>query len=228
MSSIDLKDSSGDSSFEDEDEEQEEEVVESLGSQIVKNYQRSVFDRHDFLPEGFIEALITEESVLKELAITEQTKENKKLIDFVVKKSPKIFAVLAVCNFKTDDLRKAVTNFGRHKLNDLCLPITKPTEDRESEVPFFNTPRKPWDTSSIDDFCKKQWMFLAPVFSSKILNLQLHADHILPFTSQDGDKKSGAFGEVHQVAVHEKHYTNPVLTVRYICLVLQVTFLNLG
>jgi hypothetical protein len=43
--------------------------------------------------------------------------------------------------------------------------------------------------------------------------LDLHPGVILPFTWQQDDMKSGAFGEVHQVTVHPSHHKDPVLTV---------------
>jgi hypothetical protein len=204
----DSEESSSDSSSSGKDKE------ESLGAQVVTFFERSVFDRRDFLPEGCIDTLITEGAVLKELRITpvaKESKDNKKLLNFILKDGRKIFATLLISRFKGDDLRKAITQFRRKEIGDKFLPITEQTKNN---VPFFNPPRKPWDTTSIRTFCNEQWLFLAPVFSSERPNLELHTDDILPFTGQDGDVKSGAFGEVHQVTVHPKHYTNPVLTVR--------------
>jgi hypothetical protein len=207
--SSDSEDSSSDSSSNGKEKEEE-----SLGALIVTKYQKSVFDRHDFLPEGCIEALITEPAVIKELAITEETKDSRKLLNFVLKEGRKIFAILLVSSFKGENLHKAITQFRRKEIGDASLPIT---EETKNNVPFFNPPKKPWNTMSIYNFCEVQWRFLAPVFSSERLSLQLHANHILPFTSQDGDVKSGAFGEVHQVTVHPSHYKDPVLTVRFFC-----------
>jgi hypothetical protein len=210
MSSSDSEDTSIDPSSSGEEKE------ESLVNQIVAKLDNSIFDGKDFLPEGCIETLITEATVMKEMGITEETKEDsRKLLSFILKDGRKIFAILIFSSFKSQALREAVTQFRRKKIGDVSLPITD-----VANVPFFKPPKQPWDNWSVRNFCKGQWIFLAPVFSNEKLNLQLRADHILPFTSQDNDIKSGAFGEVHQVTVHPSHHTNPVLTVRifYICL----------
>jgi hypothetical protein len=206
-SDSDSENSSSDSSSDGKEEE-------SLGAQIVTFFKRSVFDRHDFLPDGCIDTLITEDAVMKELGIIPEAKEireNRKLLNFIRREGRKIFAILLVSRFKGEDLHKAITQFRKKEIGDASLPIT---EETKINVPFFVSTRKPWDTTSIRTFCNEQWLFLAPVFSSERLNLELHANDILPFTGQDGDMKSGAFGEVHQVTVHPQHYTNPVLTVR--------------
>ncbi len=212
-SDSDSYNSSSDSSSNGKEKEQE-----SLGAQIVTFFRESVFDRHDFLPEGCIDKLITEDAVMRELGITPEAKEiekNRKLLDFILKDGRKIFAILLVSQFKGDDLQKAIAQFRRNKIGDISLPIT---EETKIKVPFFNPPKrpkKPWDTRSIRSFCIEQWLFLAPVFSSERLNLELHANDILPFTGQGSDVKSGAFGKVYQVTVHPQHYTEPVLTVRF-------------
>lgn len=189
---------------------------ERLGDQIVKKLQRSAFDKKVFLPEGCIHELITKTAVVKELAFTKEEMEKEsstKLLKFIMEKGPKIFAItlLAGYGFPSKDLRKAMNHFRRSSFGDESLPVM---DETKSNHPFFGeSPKSPWGAMSILNFCDKQWAFLAPVFSEKRLNLQLNDDDILPFTCQDNDVKSGAFGEVHQVTVHPSHYQNPVLTV---------------
>jgi hypothetical protein len=207
MSSSDSEDPSSDSSSSGKEKEK------SLVDQIAMKLERSIFDRHDFLPEGCIETLITEATVMKEMGITEETKEeSRKLLGFILKDGRKIFAILLLSGFEGKTLREVITQFRRKKIGDASLPITDKTK-----VPFFISPKQHWNEWWIRNFYERQWILLAPVFSSERLNLQLRADHVLPFTSQDNDIKSGAFGEVHQVTVHPKHHTNPVLTVRIFC-----------
>jgi hypothetical protein len=183
--SSDAEDSSTESSS------NEEEERESLGAQIVKNFKRSVFDRLDFLPEGCIKTLVTESAVIncKELALTQEDmneESNTKLLNFILKKGRKIFAILLIIGFKDKDLQRATNQFRRSKLGDSF------TEETKSQVPFFGEhPKSPWEETSIRRFCNEQSAFLAPVFSSESLNLQLHAHDVLPFTGQDGDVKSG-------------------------------------
>jgi hypothetical protein len=205
--SSESEDSSSDSSSNSE---------ESLGSQIVKKFQKSVFDKRDFLPIGCIDTLITESNVIKELAFSqEEMKESSstKVLNFVLKEGKNIFAIILIVGLKGKDLRKALSQFRRSKFGDASLPIT---DEIKNQLPFFGVPaKKPWDDVLIRRFCEEQWLFLSPVFSEEKLNLQLHANDILPFICQDDDVKSGAFGEVHQVTVHPSHQENPILTVRF-------------
>jgi hypothetical protein len=181
----------------------------------VKKFEKSVFDKRDFLPNGCINTLITEYAVIRELAFTQKEMEDKsnfKLVTFILNEGAKIFAIMLVAGFKGKDLYKAINQFRRSKLGDKSLPIL---EEAEDEVPlFWYPPKSPWDPPSIRRFCNER-AFLAPVFSNKHLNLELHARDILPFTCQADSAKSGAFGEVHQVTVHPTHHKNPVLTVRF-------------
>ena len=207
--SSDTEDSSSDSSSPGEEEE-------SLGSQIVKRLDKSVFDRSEFLPNGCIEKLITKCAVIKELGFTQEDMKKEKpssakLVEFILNEGRKLFAIMLMSRFKGGDLQKGMNQFRRNKLGDAFLPIT---EENESKVPFFNPPKKPWDRQSIRTFCNEQWAFLAPVFSDEYLNLQLHTNEILPFICQGNGVRSGAFSEVHQVIVHPSHYKNPVLMVR--------------
>jgi hypothetical protein len=191
-------------------------LEESLGSQIVKKFQKSVFDKRDFLPVGCIDKLITECSVIKELVFTQEEmreSSNIKVLNFVLKEGKKIFAIMLIVGLKGKDLRKALNQFRRSKFGDASLPIT---DEIKNALPFFGVPaKKPWDDVLIRRFCEEQWLFLSPVFSEEKLSLRLHTNDILPFIYQDDDVKSGAFGEVHQVTVHPFHHENPILTVRF-------------
>jgi hypothetical protein len=218
--SSDTEDSSSDSSSPGEEE--------SLGSQIVRKLDKSVFDRSEFLPDGCIEKLITKCAVIKELGLTQEDMKKEKsssakLVEFILNEGRKLFAVMLMSRFKGGDLQKGMTQFRRNKLGDAFLPIT---EENESKVPFFNPPKKPWDRQSIRAFCIEQWAFLVPVFSDESLNLQLHRNEILPFICQGDDVRSGAFGEVHQVTVHPSHHTNPVFMVRLLSPLSMSTCLN--
>ena len=167
--------------------------------------------------------LITEDAVIKELGFSEEEsrkESNTKLLNFILKDAKKIFAILLCAGFsnQSKDLRKAMTQFRKRSFGDASLPITSGTRHK---VPFFGDdksepqPERPWDRMRTRNFCKEQWAFLAPVFSKERLDLELHSDDILPFILKDDDVKSGAFGEVHRVTVHESHQENPVTTVRF-------------
>jgi len=184
--------------------------VESLVDRIFKQFEESVFDKDDFLPDGCIDRLITKEAVISELTLTQddlKKDSTAKLLNFILRKGKLIFAILLVAGFQGTQLVKAVTQFRKSKMGDSSLPIT---EEIKRNTPFFGS----WSQSSSHNFLKKQWAFLSPVFSQERKNLELHPKVILPFTCQADSVKSGAFGEVHQVTVHPSHHKDPVLTVR--------------
>jgi len=183
---------------------------ESLVDKIVTQLQESVFDNDEFLPDGCIDRLITKEAVMSELALSQDDLKkgsNATLVNFILKKGKVLFAILLVSGFHGTQLVKAVTQFGMKGMGDSKLPIT---EEIRRSTPFFGS----WSQNMSHNFLKKQWAFLSPVFCEEKKNLELHPRVIMPFTCQEDSVKSGAFGEVHQVTVHEAHHKDPVLTVR--------------
>ena len=191
-------------------------VEECLSDRIMSTTVTSVFHQREFYPHGCIESLMTEKPVMKELAMTEDELargENKKLLDFILTRGSRLFAILLDIRLQQADLRVAIGQFSDASFGDASLPITS---RNINDVPFVGEARmaKPWTRRLIKDFRFKQFEYLAPVFSPNKLDLQLHPLTIFPFISRDKDRKAGAFGEVSQVEIHPAHHTDPILTVR--------------
>ncbi|KAJ8113697.1 hypothetical protein ONZ43_g5096 [Nemania bipapillata] len=65
-----------------------------------------------------------------------------------------------------------------------------------------------WTQARIDDFCKKQWRFLSPVFSTSKFIRKFDQRCIMPFTEKYPECGSGAFGQVTKYKIHESHLIN--------------------
>jgi hypothetical protein len=187
----------------------EDEFLEVL---IVNEFEKSTFDRHDFLPHDRIDKLITRASVAHALNLNltrNLASGDERLLNFILQSAKRVFAIVLTCHFRGTDLRRVMTMFRRKYFEDNDLPVTN---DVLAELDFFN--KKPWSAMERRLFFREQWAFLAPVFSSDNFKLDLEPDHILPFILVDQDTKSGSFNQVFHATIHPAHWTNPVLTVR--------------
>ncbi|KAG4432452.1 hypothetical protein IFR05_012067 [Cadophora sp. M221] len=181
---------------------------------VSKSSTSFVPDRREFYPAGSIEPLITKESIIKELELTveeQRRKSNLLLVDFILTRAKRVFAILVSLGFPNKAaLLKATKQFQKYSFGDAKLPITRENVDG---LPFFGEPDvRPWDSRLRKDFRFKQFEFLAPVFCSNELHMEVDTLCIFPFTALNGDRKAGGFGEVFQVVVHPDHYENPILT----------------
>ena len=185
---------------------------EFLGVLIVNEFEKSTFDRHDFLPHDRIDKLITRPSVAHALNIDltrNLASGDERLLNFILQSAKRVFAIILTCHFRGTDLRRVMTMFRRNHFEDNALPVTN---DVLAELDCFN--KKPWSAMERRLFFREQWAFLAPVFSSDNFKMDLEPDHILPFILVDQDTKSGSFNQGFHATIHPSHWTNPVLTVR--------------
>lgn len=189
---------------------------------LEKSCKAVVFENREFFPDGSIEPLITKESVMKELIITEETlQENPtaELLDFILTRGKRLFAILINIGLTGEKLVDAIRQFLEISFGDESLPITNANVHT---VPFFDGqvsfvgkkrghPLR-WGERLKRQFRFTQFEYLAPVFSSDNLDMELDAQYILPFIARHGDRKTGGFGEVYQVDVHPSHHKTPILT----------------
>jgi hypothetical protein len=187
---------------------------EFLGAVIIRKFEKSAFDRHDFLPHDRIDKLITRPSVAHALNIdltsNLTTFGEESLLNFILQSAKRVFAIILTCNFHDwMDLRIVMQKFKRKHFEDKALPVTS---DVLAELGCFH--KKPWSAMERRLFFREQWAFLAPVFSSDNFKMDLEPDHILPFILVDQDTKSESFNQVFHATIHPAHWTNPVLTVK--------------
>jgi len=181
---------------------------EFLGVLIVNEFEKSTFDRHDFLPHDRIDKLITRASVAHALNLNLASRDER-LLNFILQSAKRVFAIILTCNFRGHDLRRVMETFKRKHFEDKALPVTS---DVLAELDCFN--KKPWSAMERRLFFREQWAFLAPVFSSDNFKMDLEPDHILPFILVGQDTKSGNFNQGFHATIHPSHWTNPVLKVR--------------
>jgi hypothetical protein len=131
------------------------------------------------------------------------------LVDFILQSAKRVFAITLTCHFRDSDLRGVMQRFKREHFEDKALPVKS---DVLSELECFN--KIPWSAFRRRLFFRQQWAFLAPVFSSDNVELDLEPDHILPLKLIDQDPKEGIFNRGFHATIHPSHWTNPILTVR--------------
>jgi len=195
----------------------------------------SEFDKtpHGFVPQGTLDRIIMKDSILAAMEIDQPTREDDLLVDFILKRAKKVFAVSAFIELKS--LRRAMLLFKDAYFDDTNLPI-KDTLSRPSETnPSNGNPYaasgatqnilafleqsvtgkiKIWRPGKIFDFCKHQWKFLAPVFSTDKSNYYLEEAYIIPFVLKYADFGEGSFGQVSKYEIHPNHLKDPLKPVR--------------
>ena len=181
---------------------------EFLGVLIVNEFEKSTFDRHDFLPHDRIDKLITRASVAHALNLNLASRDER-LLNFILQSAKRVFAIILTCHFRGSDLRRMMETFRRKHFDDKDLPVTS---DALLELDCFN--KRPWSAMERRLFFREQWAFLAPVFASDNFKMDLEPDHILPFILVGQDTKSGNFNQGFHATIHPSHWTNPVLKVR--------------
>ena len=190
---------------------------ECLSDLILRTRCNSaIADKREFFPNNCIEPLITRKHVMKELGLTEDNLQEgyaAEVLKFILNRGRRLFAILIDINLTDKKLFDAARQFMDSSFGDESLPVTKENEDK---VPFLKDRcdrRSRWETRLIRRFRHNQFEYLAPVFTSDKLDMDLDPLYILPFINQYGGTKTGGFGEVYQVDIHPSHHQNPILTV---------------
>lgn len=202
-----------------------------LQRSILEAYQ-STWDDQNFLPNGRLSRLITNESVTRELtkhlgsvlkptqimgladAVCAETvvqKDGKQKI----KTFRKVFALLVLA-----EAAAMILQFLGEDVSDLDLPLT-PIKcpslvgfSRKDETALLACFAE-WSPMKLQNFHDHQWKLLAPFFSQgkdgDAKHYVLQDGRILPFVALAGIKKdetvvSGGFGRVFLVDIHEDHH----------------------
>jgi len=196
----------------------------SLGEELIHSLARSAFDNNvDFLPEGFVDELLTKDNVRAELGCPP---EMKKLEETALKfifgedenpkgdRAKKLFVIALMAGITADSLKltKVMGRFLNANIRDSSLPIKNTVENTAFYDPKGN-PQPPWTIIMIHNFIEKQWTVIAPVFTDQNLEHKLDEKCILPIVEKVGGLDEGAFGEVIQVAIHKRHNLNPIIKV---------------
>ncbi|KAI4650401.1 hypothetical protein J4E93_002757 [Alternaria ventricosa] len=169
---------------------------QSLRTKLYNARRPSAFEKTygDFIPEGVLGELLTEEMIKHVLNIKKPTPEDDALVQFIRTQAQKSFAILV--SARLNKIGKIMKWFKSKGLNDSDLPVTDP------ENAFC---KRSWYRELIDH----QWKFYAAKFSTTKYNHDFEESRILPFTSKKLDddtpfavKEIQATEDAQEVAEH--------------------------
>jgi hypothetical protein len=178
------------------------------------------FDNSDgeFWPDQSLNDRITADIVHKVFDEAEKAYDLA-LVDFVVAKAKKLFAITAKIDSRPQLLLSRMQFFSSTGLTDNSLAAEMETSDSSgpasvdnNSIPFadrlasLDPTGKLWRLSARDDFSHNLWKAVSPVFSASEANYNFKTSTILPFSELNANVKGGAFSTVHKVAIYEGYY----------------------
>lgn len=184
----------------------------SLASRILEASCQSQFDSPTqlFLPEGCLRGLVTQDAVCREIPKL-RAAQKKALLEFILDKAPKVFAIAVCCRIQKDDLYMVMKKYHKNNFCDTSLPLDKALQEYYPACKAFASPF--WDPFMINEFFSKQWMFLSPVFKRSDFVYDIPPSCILPFVWKGSVVKEGYSSQVLEVEIHQSHQEEPKYTV---------------
>ena len=192
----------------------------SLRDLIPSHFVQSHFDSvpRDFMPADIIDELVTPVAVQRELLMGIVTSEEKNVIEYIITKARRLFAITIGVGFTREELLWAMESFMDCNINDIdSLPILNDnfeTRIRKSVLTEIDPEGVVWTSSRRFYFYNRQWSFLAPVFSTRGAHYDLHTKSILPFLDRDTERREGPFGYVFKVVIHPRYLEDDLNIVR--------------
>ncbi|KAI0198028.1 hypothetical protein F4808DRAFT_473132 [Astrocystis sublimbata] len=216
-----------------------------MSSQLFTRIQNALveseFDQRpsEFLPEGVIDTLITEISIMRAFQGRKRIPKEEILTARSLAQSilegnfRKTFAAAVMSWLEDEDLRLGIQQLVNAGISDSTLPVGMDTffqrgvgspqsqpqdEDETEDFEYdedlgFPSPSEGdtqiWDSRRIGEFCKKQWLFLTPVFDISQSPANLEDLCVLPFTKKYSDSDSGNFGQVTKYEIYKSHLIKP-------------------
>ena len=155
---------------------------------------KSTFNSRYFIPDSDLRSCLDEVVVaeaLKSCAIDFYKQDE--FCDIICHGALKLFAILIAIG-----LQGQVGQFiERDGLQDLALDSKLPFR-REFALECLEDP------VAADEFCEKQWEFIAPLFASDRSHRILADDTVLPFI-EDAELNQGSFGKIYKIALPLQH-----------------------
>lgn len=178
---------------------------ESLADLVLGEFVATDFDdrKDQFLPEGRLSVLVTEQSVRHELGMDNADNLDVGLISWILDEAKKVFAITIIIGVK---LKRAMKAFHMLRFGDDMLPIEEPGLERSGNgavSKMFNP--HIWGKARKRAFYREQWSMLAPVFRRNQELTSLPAQSILPFTWVNKATSEGHFSRVFEVLLHPSH-----------------------
>jgi hypothetical protein len=144
------------------------------------------------------------------------------IVDYIYTSAKLLFCITLSARLCGHGLYEAMRAFHQGGLRDSDLPIsgrrypellvTRRNVITLTEHNLFRTPAWTNNERACRDFTTDQWKYLAPVFASDSVTLDLEDEHIMPFT-EVSPMKQGTFGTVYQVTIHASHQETPLCKV---------------
>src|SRR5437016_3104430 len=96
-----------------------------LSSQLKGHMIKSQFEKtpFQFLPQSDLEDIITEDRIMDALSIRRPSTADRQLLDFILEKAKKVFAITAYIELEGSQLRDAMSFFHSNGFDDRKLPI---------------------------------------------------------------------------------------------------------
>lgn len=195
----------------------------------------SDFDKSKrFMPGGALDDVIKIDFILAAMDVRQSNEQINSLVEYVLKNAKKLFSISAYVGLVQEDLQIAMELFKDAAFDDSKLPIgrtqsSSPAPNASVPNPTFTAdaahrilsmlhqPNKTrvWrQMKTAREFFDKQWMFLAPVFSTDKPARDVSALSILPFTKKQPKPNKGSFGQVFKCQIHTDHIRDPLHPVR--------------
>lgn len=181
-----------------------EDTTESLADRISNSLLESAVGapKRKFLPDGFLQKLLTIENIRVDLErISSQLEgwkaaEIEKLVMFIAHKARRLFATLLYCRIADAHILRGVRSGMQGGFDDEKLPLRNFTYVARSKWPdIFQA----WDPATLMRFYEAQWAFLSPSFSpQRFSSERFDETTILPLVSADSRAKVDAFYRVYE------------------------------
>lgn len=182
-----------------------ENTADILAQEIFVGFKESTFPSGNdkrMLPAGSLESIIARkhvEDIMKNPSSIPGP-HNTELVDFILGKAIKLFAIFLVIDLRGEELRSTIMFFFRNRIHDQDLPL-----DRQAlgKLPCCEN----WLRVQRQSFLSDQWEFLAPLFLTEnaLERVQFEPKTIFPFKLSDRNPPQGGFGTVWKVKVHAPH-----------------------
>lgn len=157
-------------------------------------------DERCFIPQKPLYKLLTKEALRKVLISCHGVLPYylDELVEIISKGARKIFAILILLRGEEEQISRFVQSDGFQRVAlDHKLPFPKDTL-----CEFL-------PSDAIDDFCRLQWEFIAPIFCKGALHRMLNARTRLPFVTHCDTGEEGGFGHIYDLEIHPEYQRFP-------------------
>lgn len=180
-------------------------TADTLATAIYDGFKASTFPNGNdkfILPAGSLRSIIARKHVENIMNIPSPIpgSPDKEVVDFILRKAIKLFAILISIDLRDEVLRSTVMTFVRNRMDDRTLPL-----DRQAlrKLPYCQS----WLRIQRESFVSDQWQFLAPLFPTEnaLERVQFEPKTLFPFKLSNQNPPKGGFGTVWRVKVHAPH-----------------------